>query len=467
MDTNFLPFPNDPIESVDDLIGQGSNLQLQPHQSPFQSFWMAGFECTDKLNAFGVRVDLLATTGHLQLIDADYKRLSLFGMSTVREGIRWSQVEKTPYQYDWSEVAQMISHGKKNNIQQIWDLCHFGFPDDLTPLHPMFARRFASLCRAFVDFYRSIDPDGVLIITPINEVSFLSWLGGDVRGTSPYCVGQGWEVKYHLMKAYIEGIEALKEADSRVRILTTEPLVNIVPPDDANPGQVELAVRQHADQFQVTDILCGRMCPELRGKPAYLDILGYNYYFDNQWVSNTLEILKWAEEIPDERFVPLHRLLANAYERYNRPLVLTETSHPREDRPLWIEMIAEECKLVLCNNIPLWGICWYPVIDRPDWDNLDCWHQAGLWDRENLTGLPQRLLHIPSANALLKAQSKLKTCFTTKRMTEKLPVSTNDAAIYAAFEPGGVGNTKTDEHSNYYWDCGECSHRYFPGSTID
>ncbi|MEJ7665003.1 MAG: hypothetical protein WKG07_38540 [Hymenobacter sp.] len=43
-------------------------------------------------------------------------------------------------------------------------------------------------------------------MTPINEVSFMSWLGGDVRGTSPYCVGQGWEVKLGLMRAYIEGV---------------------------------------------------------------------------------------------------------------------------------------------------------------------------------------------------------------------------------------------------------------------
>jgi hypothetical protein len=38
--------------------------------------------------------------------------------------------------------------------------------------------------------------------------SVLVVAGCDVHGTSPYCRGQGWEVKYHLMKAYIEGIAA-------------------------------------------------------------------------------------------------------------------------------------------------------------------------------------------------------------------------------------------------------------------
>src|SRR5205085_8716244 len=132
-------------------------------------------------------------------IDHDYQLLPAFNIQTVREGIRWSQVEKRAYQYDWSTVKFMLERGKANGIQQLWDICHFGFPDDLTPLHPMFARRFAALCRAFVQFYRSVNPDETLIVTPINEVSFLSWLGGDARGTAPYCIFQGWEVKYALM----------------------------------------------------------------------------------------------------------------------------------------------------------------------------------------------------------------------------------------------------------------------------
>lgn len=381
---------------------------LPKNKNPFQSFWMGGFECTDKLNAFGNRVDLINTTGHLQLINEDYKRLSLFKISTVREGIRWSYVEKVPYQYDWSVVEKMIVAGKENNIQQVWDLCHFGFPDDLTPLHPMFARRFASLCRSFVKFYRSIDTRSELIVTPINEVSFLSWLGGDVRGTSPYCLGQGWEVKYALMKAYIEGVEALKESDPSVRILTTEPLVNIVSPEQATPAQTLLANSLHIDQFQVTDILSGRMCPELRGKPEYLDILGYNYYYNNQWVAGTNQIMEWNNYPADQRYTTLHQLLLTTYRRYNCPMVITETSHPKEDRPVWIEMIAAECAMALQAGLPLWGICWYPLVDRPDWDHLNNWHQSGLWDGEFKAHEIMRSLHVPTATALLKAQHLLK-----------------------------------------------------------
>ncbi|WP_367949181.1 hypothetical protein [Hymenobacter sp. BRD128] len=153
--------------------------------NPFASFWWGGYECTDQLNAFGNRVDFLPLTGHLPLIDQDYADLGQLKVKTVREGIRWAMIEKTPYQYDWSTVKLMLDAGERHGIQQVWDICHFGYPDDLTPLHPMFARRFAAVCRAFVDFYRSVRPEGTLIVTPINEVSFMSWLGGMCAAPPP------------------------------------------------------------------------------------------------------------------------------------------------------------------------------------------------------------------------------------------------------------------------------------------
>ncbi|MBC8010562.1 MAG: amine oxidase [Burkholderiales bacterium] len=377
--------------------------------SPLHSFWMAGFECTDQLNAFGNRVDFLHLTRHIERLDEDYRNLGVLNIRSVREGIRWSQIERTPFVYDWSVVAHMIERGREHGIQQVWDICHFGYPDDLTPLHPMFARRFAAVCRAFATFYRSVDATRPLIVTPINEVSFISWLGGDVRGTSPYCVGQGWEVKYMLMKAYIEGVEALKEVDPGVRILTTEPLVSVTHGREAGRAEKAAARRHHEHQFQVTDILCGRLCPELRGRPEYLDLLGVNFYYNNQWVKATNEMLVWKNH--DDRWVPLHELLRQTYRRYGRPLVLSETSHPKEDRPLWLDMIAQECVATRAAGVPLFGVCWYPIIDRPDWDHLHDWHQSGVWDRaEHPTAGYERRLHEPTAEAFLRAQATVTSC---------------------------------------------------------
>ncbi|GAB3492562.1 family 1 glycosylhydrolase [Spirosoma knui] len=391
--------------------------------NPFQSFWWAGYECTDQLNCFGNRVDFLPLTGHLQRLESDYQDLSPFTIRTVREGVRWSQVEKTPYRYDWSVVEQMLQEGHRQGIQQVWDLCHFGYPDDLTPLHPMFARRFAAFAQAFVQFYRSRYPDDELIVTPINEVSFMSWLGGEARGTSPYCVGQGWEVKYGLMRAYIEGVAAMRELDPSIRILTTEPLVQIVPPLNATEEEIQKAAEEDEYQFQAVDMLAGRMCLELGGSPDYLDILGFNYYYNNQWLLGLGSFLPWNDTPPDPRWILPRNLLIKAYKRYDRPIALTETSHPGIDRPVWIDMIGRECAAVIEAGIPLWGVCLYPIIDRPDWDHLDHWHRAGLWDADLTVEQPTRVLHQPYADALLKAHETVRNALTrVEQPAEKLIV---------------------------------------------
>ena len=376
-------------------------------KNPFKSFWMGGYECTDQLNTHGDRVDFLKITSHLNFIREDYKMLETISISTVRQGNRWSAVEYNPYHYDFSTVRKMMDAAREGGIQQIWDICHFGYPDDLSPLHPHFTRRFVALCKAFASFYFSVNPDDTLIVTPINEVSFISWLGGDVASTSPYCRNNGWELKYALMRAYIEGVKALREINPGIRILTTEPLVNMVPPLNATPEQIQDAKHRHELQYQSVDMLCGRICPELGGKMEYLDILGFNFYYNNEWITGTYDFLGWNDPVPDTRWRPLSDLLKEAHLRYDRPVALTETSHPGEDRPLWINMIGREVAKLLEQSVPFWGICLYPIVDRPDWDNLDDWHHSGIWDTQPLAVLSNRILHEPSAQALKLVQQKL------------------------------------------------------------
>jgi len=348
--------------------------------NPFQSFWMGGFECSDKINCHGQRVDILSETEHIAHIRNDYELLKQRGITTVREGIRWSIVESKPYCYDFGVVKFMMETAQELGIQQIWDICHFGFPDDLSPLHPQFTNRFVSLCRAFVNFFVQHFGKKELIVTPINEVSFLSWLGGEAAGTVPFCKNEAWNIKYKLMHAYIESIKCMKEIHPELKILTTEPLVNIVPDLESSDTEIKEARAVHRHQFQVLDMLTGKMCPELGGKPGLIDIVGLNFYYNNQWIYKQPVFLPWANEFNDLRWRSLHTLLQEVHERYSYPIILAETSHPGIDRAKWIRYITQECAHVIENGLPFFGICIYPIIDRPDWDDLNNWHHAGLWD---------------------------------------------------------------------------------------
>jgi len=341
--------------------------------NPFKSYFMGGFECADHINRSGERVNMLRETQHDIRVLEDYQLLVDMGIHVVREGICWSQVETSPNVYDFSEVYHRMLAAEAKGIQQIWDLIHFGYPDDLVPTHPKFCERFAHLCRAFATFYK-LHAKQPLFVVPINEISFLSWHSGDVRGTVPFAVNSGWDIKYHLCKAAIQGIEALKESDPACRIILVEPLVEIHTNDTID---AEHLVEINHHQYQAMDIIAGRMCPELGGKEEYLDILGFNYYWNCQWGAFGGP-LEWPD--PERRRTPLREMLSMAYFRYKKPFFLSETGHIGCGRVEWLEEVAAECRAVQEFGIPFWGICIYPVTDRPDWDNLESFSNCGIFD---------------------------------------------------------------------------------------
>lgn len=344
----------------------------------FKSFFIGGYECADLINNRGNRVDLLHDTFHDVRVAEDYALLAAAGITTVREGIRWSVVEKQPYQYDFSEVKARIAAARKGGIQQLWDICHFGYPDGLMPSHPQFADRFAAVCAAFVEVYRSLTDDP-LVITPVNEISFISWLGGEARGTVPFAIRSGFDVKYFLCRATIKGVIAIKAVDPTAQIMMVEPLIRVHPQRGKRPCNNIRGFNEA--QFQAMDIVTGRMCPELGGRPEYLDLAGFNYYYDNQW-EHCGPTIGWTKE---DRRCCFSDLLKDAYERYHKPVVISETGHFKEDRAKWMAQITDDCIKALKRGVDLRGVCIYPVLDRPDWDeghNIEC----GIWTYDRANG---------------------------------------------------------------------------------
>jgi hypothetical protein len=113
----------------------------------FRSFFMAGFECSTHRNMSRRRLDMIAATHHDMMAYEDYAQLGEHGIRTARDGVRWNLIETSPGQYDWSSVLPMIRAGERAGCQVIWDLCHYGWPDDLDVFSPAFVDRFAPMRR--------------------------------------------------------------------------------------------------------------------------------------------------------------------------------------------------------------------------------------------------------------------------------------------------------------------------------
>ena len=367
---------------------------MAPHTHPFQSFFIGGFECSTHRTRDGRRLDVLASTGHDTHAAADYRRLAALDIRTVRDGFRWHLVERRPGRYDFASVRPMVRAAQATGTQVVWDLMHFGWPDHLDPLGPAFVDHFARYARACAQMMAE-ETDAVPFWVPVNEISFLAWGGGDAGWINPYLGGRGFEFKVQLCRATIAAIEALRDVDPRARIATAEPVINVVasPSRPQDRGEAE---GHRLAQFQAWDMISGQLWPQIGGDPKYLDLVGVNYYYNNQRVHDHTG----GRMITDRRH-PQHRafrhMLQEVYARYGKPVYVAETgiegqAHvtgiplyhsplpAHEDaRPEWLRHIGAEVRAAMSAGVPVEGICLYPVLNHPGWDD-DRHCQNGLLD---------------------------------------------------------------------------------------
>jgi hypothetical protein len=191
----------------------------------------------------------------------------------------------------------------------------------------------------------------------------------------------------------------MKYIDPDCCIITVEPLVQI---HSSSPETLYQAMDLNENQFQAMDIIAGRICPELGGSEDLLEILGFNYYWNCQWEVNG-ESLDWPDT--NQRRLPFSELLQLAYQRYQKPVIISETGHFGSGRVEWLQEITAQCMEAKNKGVDLRGICIYPVTDRPDWDDLSKYSQCGIWD------LDEECNRIPNQdyiNAILIPQYEFK-----------------------------------------------------------
>src|SRR5262249_24968080 len=153
-----------------------------------KSVFLGGFECSTHRRADGRRLDLLVATKHDVNVLADYRVLQSQGIHSVRDGVRWHLIETTPGRYDWSSFLPMLPAARQTGPQGFWDLCNYGYPDDLAIWSPAFVERFAKFCPAFATIVREETPEPQFYC-PVNEISFWAWAGAQVAEFNPMCTG--------------------------------------------------------------------------------------------------------------------------------------------------------------------------------------------------------------------------------------------------------------------------------------
>jgi Beta-galactosidase len=343
---------------------------------------MAGFECSSFRRSDGVRLDMIAATDHEAQAEQDFRLLRGMGISSAREGLRWHLIERERGCFDWSSADRIIAAARSTGIEIIWDLLHFGLPDWVNPFHPDFPHLFENFASLFAE------RAGPGIYVPVNEISFMAWAAGDVEYMYPYSKGRGSELKQALCRASIAAIHAIRRAAPGAMIMAVEPMIRVHARTD---GESVLALQLDQAQFEAIDMLIGRTAPELGGAPSLIDILGVNHYPYSQWFADRTTV-PWRSSA----WTPLSRLLLQIYDRYQMPILLAETGCEGEQRATWLNYVISECAQADRQNVPLLGICLYPILSHIAWTG-ERFCPNGLWDDD----ISHRQLYAPLAEVVL------------------------------------------------------------------
>lgn len=368
----------------------------------FASFFQAGFECSSHRRRDGVRLDLIRATGHDKHVLQDYRQCKGFGFATLRDGLRWHLIEKSPGSYDWSSWLPALEAAEESGVQVIWDLFHYGSPDHVDQAADDFPERFIDFALAALEEHQSVSGRPPLVC-PLNEINFMSW-AVEVEyfpRVGPKKVG--W-FKHQLVRTAIRAAQAIRGRWPDATIVWAEPLVHIAPRSHRR-NEVSAAEAARQGQFEAYDWITGRARPELGGDPSLVDVIGLNFYPHNQWYLDGPTIPMGHHE-----YRALADMLVEVTERYGKPIFLSETGAEGSAKPSWLHYVCNEVRDAMDRGAAIEGICWYPITAYPGWDNSR--HaEAGLLSTVTSDGTRhvderlleefevQRALFTPSTNA--------------------------------------------------------------------
>jgi beta-glucosidase/6-phospho-beta-glucosidase/beta-galactosidase len=378
---------------------------MTKHAGIFPTFFLSGFECSTFVWKDQGRRNLIAETQHDTHGREDYQLLRQLGIAVAREGIPWPLVDTNGH-YDFSCIDPVIEAMNQADVLPIWDLCHYGYPDYLDPFSDHFVEAFARYCRAAAAY---VIPRvrGPHFFTPINEITFFSFCGGEWGWVAPFKRSKAdrHRLRLALCTAAIAAIRAIREVEPAARMIHVDPVVQVVAPRDRPDQRAAAEHETYVDTFLAWDILAGKHHPELGGSPEILDIVGANNYSFGQ--------MEYREQGPhqplppdDDRLRPLCDLLNRVWERYRRPMIIAETSGMEMERADWLKDVMEESLAAVRRGIDLHGICLFPAVDMPDW-HTGQWLHNGLCDLVEEEGNLRRIPSQPYIEELRRWQKEL------------------------------------------------------------
>lgn len=115
----------------------------------------------------------------------------------------------------------------------------------------------------------------------------------------------------------------------------------------------------------------------------------------------------------NSRYRPFRGNSQRSLRALSAPLFVAETGIEDEARPAWLRYVGSEVRAALKDEPQVEGICLYPVVNHPGWDDDRHCHN-GLWDYANEKG--EREIYVPLAQELRNQQNQFGKLLGTGRV---------------------------------------------------
>lgn len=347
-------------------------------------------------------MDEYELTQHYRFWQADIDRVAELGVSHIRWGIPWYRVNPRPGVFEWAWIDDVLDYlVNKRGIQPIVDLMHYGTPEWLENsfLHPDYPAYVADYAHAVATRYGSL----VRYYTPLNEPTITADRCGRQGEWPPYLQREAGYVAVLLpvVRGMTRTTAAVRAADPDAVFVQVEALgwhwTN-------NPLLQREVERRMAHTYLALDLFTGRVDARhplwgylrrngaaeaellaLRQQAGQLDILGVNLY---PWSGGEVVALRKGSRGKLNGH-HLGDVLRDAWQRYQLPLMVTETS-ARSDvagRVQWMDETIAAVADARAEGLPVLGYTWFPALSMIDWEYrigtaplADYLLHLGLWD---------------------------------------------------------------------------------------
>lgn len=387
-------------------------------------WWMTGFEAS---NIPQIKADEYHWTQHYNNWWQDFGLIhQRLGLRRLRYTLPWYKLNPERHRFEWDWADRVMARAEELDLELIVNPIHFGTPLWMensfgNPDFPQYAAEyFSQIARRYgrqVKFY-----------TPHNEPLISALFCGDFGHWPPYWKGLHNYVRLveNIGRQIILSTEAVRAEVPEAQMVHVEAGEYYATRRPEKWLQQDVRLRNER-RFLCYDLISGGVGPEhpltewllqhgmkdtslnwFRERAIELDVVGVDFYPHGEaWLDlagrrvvqdrdhgykivQAFAVSHDSTQVRDEVGLPisLSGLLRQYYERYQRPVMLTETDYCglNEHKSLYMEYGVQEIRRLRAEGVPVLGYTWWPALDHLNWDKAlkerGHIHPVGLWSLE-------------------------------------------------------------------------------------